>query len=387
MKKLMTWGLMLVLLLLTIIPGTALADDWFESDPGYFTLMDENKKELTVMAREISVGDEYISGDNKHYIVTKVDSKKREAYTRLEGEISLPTVSLNDYIEVAQQQDGSILLYCTHNSESYVPSDGEESTEGDGGINEVAQSFADNLEKKGIRAVFSKEVHDPHDAGAYRRSRQTAIRLIKENMPVQAVFDIHRDAVPKDHYVTKVDGENMSAIRIVLGRRNQNRDANEELAKKLKSVADKTFPGLIKDIFIGKGGYNQELSPRSLLFEMGTHETTKEAAQKSSAYMAEVVSKAMYGGKVEEHSQETGEETKDKDNKNDKNAKNNRNNKGKDKEIDIKPINQEAESKSEGSGGRSGIVWLLVIVVIGVVAFLFISMGGKELRSKFKGGK
>ena len=385
MTKVLSCGLMLVLLLLTIIPGTALADDWFESDPGYFTLMDENKKELTVMARKISVGDEYISGNNKHYIVTKVDTKKREAYTRLEGDITLPTVSINEYIEVAKQQNGSILLYCTHNSESYVPTDGEESTEGNGGINDVAQSFADNLEKKGIRAVFSKEVHDPHDAGAYRRSRQTAIKLIKENMPVQAVFDIHRDAVPKDHYVTEVDGQDMSAIRIVLGRRNQNREANEELAYKIKSVADKTFPGLIKDIFIGKGGYNQELSPRSLLFEMGTHETSKEAAQKSSAYIAEVVSKAMYGGKVKEHDQKTGEETKDRDNNN--NSNNNKGNKNKDKEIDVKPINQEAESKPGGSGGRSGIIWLVVIVVIGVVAFLFISMGGRELRSKFKGGK
>ena len=377
MKRILSSGLMLLLLLLTVIPSTALADDWFESDPGYFTLMDENNKELTVMAREISVGDEYISGNNKHYIVTKVDAKKREAYTRLEGEITLPVVSLNDYIEVAKQQNGSILIYCTHNSESYVPSDGEESTEGSGGINDVAQSFADNLEEREIRAVFSKEVHDPHDAGAYRRSRQTAIRLIKGNMPVQAVFDIHRDAVPKDHYVTEVDGQDMSAVRIVLGRRNQNRKANEELAYKLKSVADKTFPGLIKDIFIGKGGYNQELSPRSLLFEMGTHETSKEAAQKSSAYLAEVVSKAMYGGKVKEHDQKTGEETKDRDNSD----------KDKDKEIDIKPINKEAESKPEGTGGRSGMVWLLVVVVIGVVAFLFISMGGKELRSKFKGGK
>jgi stage II sporulation protein P len=335
MKKVLSYGLMLVLLLLTVIPSTALADDWFEPDPGYFTLLDENNKELTVMAREIAVDDEYISGDNKHYIVTRVDTKKREAYTRLEGEITLPTVSQNDYIEVARQQDGSILLYCTHNSESYVPSDGEESTEGDGGINDVAQALAKNLEKKGIRAVFSKEVHDPHDAGAYRRSRQTAIKMIKENMPVQAVFDIHRDAVPKNHYVTKVDGQNMSAIRIVLGRRNQNRKANEELARKLKSVADKTFPGLIKDIFIGKGGYNQELSPRSLLFEMGTHETSKEAAQKSTAYLAEVVSKVMYGGKTKEHSQETGEEKKGRDNK--------------EKEFDIKPINQEAESKPEGS--------------------------------------
>jgi stage II sporulation protein P len=90
------------------------------------------------------------------------------------------------------------------------------------------------LKEKGIKAVFSDEVHDPHDAGAYRRSRQTAVRLIKENMPVKAVFDIHRDAVPKSHYVTEVKGEDMTKVRIVIGRRNQNRKANEELATRSK---------------------------------------------------------------------------------------------------------------------------------------------------------
>ena len=146
---------------------------------------------------------------------------------------------------------------------------------GDGGIIDVGKALAENLKKKGIKAIFSDEKHDPHDAGAYRRSRQTAVQLIKENMPVKAVFDIHRDAVPKSHYVTEVDGQDMSKIRIVIGRRNQNRKANEELAYKIKSVADKTYPGLIKDIFIGRGSYNQELSPRSLLFEMGTLKTPR----------------------------------------------------------------------------------------------------------------
>ena len=58
----------------------ALADDWFEPELGYYTLLDENGEELTAMAREISVDDEYISGDNKHYIVTRVDKKKGSVY-------------------------------------------------------------------------------------------------------------------------------------------------------------------------------------------------------------------------------------------------------------------------------------------------------------------
>jgi stage II sporulation protein P len=359
MKKTANRILIFALLLLLLAP-VAQADDWFEPNPGYYTLVDEKGEELTVMAREISVDDEYVSGDNKHYIVTKVDKDKKTAYTKLLGEITLPVLEPADPIAVAQQEKGTILLYCTHNSESYVPSDGKESIKGNGGIYDVAESFQKNLEAKGINAVFSKEKHDPHDAGAYRRSRQTAVKLIKENMPVRAVFDIHRDAVPKSHYVTEVDGQDMSKVRIVIGRRNQNRKANEELAYKIKAVADKNYPGLIKDIFMGKGSYNQELSPRSLLFEMGTFENSKEAAQKSTAYLADVVAKAMYGGTVQQHEQKTGESKGEK--------------------SKVTPINQEKEK----SGGGRGLLWLFVVLAVGAIGFLFISTGSREMFSKVK---
>jgi stage II sporulation protein P len=359
MKKAINRGLMIGLLLLFLIPGPAFADDWFEKDPGYFTLLDENGKELTVMAREITVDDEYVSGDNKHYIVTKVNKKERKAFTKLLGEITLPAMEMtDDPVAAAQQNKGTILLYCTHNSESYVPTDGKESIKGNGGIYDVARAFGENLKKKGVNVAFSDEKHDPHDAGAYRRSRQTAVKLIKENMPVRAVFDIHRDAVPKSHYVTEVDGQDMSKIRIVIGRRNQNRKANEELAYKIKAVADKNYPGLIKDIFIGRGSYNQELSPRSLLFEMGTFENSKEAAQKASAYLADVVVKTLYGGTVQQQSPKTGESQGE--------------------QTKVKPINQEKEK----SGSGSGFIWLFVVLAIGAVGFLFISTGSREMFGK-----
>ncbi len=345
------------ILLFVLLPGTAIADDWYEPDPGYFTLVDEQGKELTVMAREIFKDDEYISGDNKHYKVVRVDKAKRYAYAKLVGEITLPAAAGDGAYAAAQQQKGNIVLYATHNDESYVPSDGKESIKGKGGILDVAESFRANLEKKGIKAFLDKTSHDPHDAGSYRRSRQTAVKLIKANMPVAAAFDIHRDAVPKSHYVTEVDGQDMVKVRIVIGRRNQNRQANQELAQKIKSVADKTYPGLIKDIFIGRGSYNQELSPRALLFEIGTHENTKEAAQKTTAYLADIVSKAMFGGTAERQSRKTGESTGDKSR--------------------IKPIDQE-----KTSGGGRGLLWLLIVLVVGGIGFLFVSMGGREMFSK-----
>ncbi len=352
--------LIVLLLMMMLLPQIVLADDWYESERGYYTLMDEAGNELTLMARRIYVDDEYISGNNKHYIVTRVDTKGKRAYAKFQGDIELPefeeALSSLAAAGMQEQQEGSIVLYATHNSESYVPSDRKESIDGDGGILDVAESFRKNLSDKGINAVLDKTHHDPHDAGAYRRSRQTAIALIKNNMPVRAKFDIHRDATPRQTYATQVDGQDMSKVRIVIGRRNQNRQANEELAKKIKSVADKNYPGLIKDIFFGRGAYNQELSPRSLLFEMGTYESTKEEAQKSSLYLADVVHKVMFGGTFKQKTQDgqaQGAQQK------------------------VTPINR------EGNHGVSrGILWVVMAVVVGAVGFLFISTGGKEMKFK-----
>jgi stage II sporulation protein P len=182
--------------------------------------------------------------------------------------------------------------------------------------------------------------------------------LIKKYSPVAAIFDIHRDAVPARVYVTRVAGQPMTKVRIVVGSRNQNRKANEELAYKIKAVADKVYPGLIKDIYIGAGAYNQELSPRSLLFEFGTHENSKEAAQRAAEHLAVVIDKAMFGGKVQGKTQE-GEE------------------KG---TYRPEPIDRE-----DTRGGRSGMLWLLLALVIGAGIFFFISGGGREMMSKVTG--
>ena len=117
------------------------------------------------------------------------------------------------------------------------------------------------LEAEGYRVVLSERQHLPHDAGAYQRSRRTAAELSREN-PV-TLIDVHRDAVPDpDHYRVNVGGEQMTGVRIVVGKQNQNRDANLEYAKRIKAIADEKFPGLIIGIFHAKGNYNQDLGPR-----------------------------------------------------------------------------------------------------------------------------
>ncbi|NLI60701.1 MAG: stage II sporulation protein P [Clostridiales bacterium] len=373
-SKLVSMVVIMAIIFTTISPiGISRADNWYEDEPGFFTLFDEEGNELTTMASEMFKEDEYISSDNKHYSISRVDKKGKRAHAKFLGEIQLPEFEEIDDMSMEaiapKEGDRSILLYCTHSDESYVPSDGKPSIPAEGGIYDVAESFKNSLEKKGIKVVLDKTSHDPHDAGAYRRSRQTAMDLIRKNMPIAAVFDLHRDATPKHTYETSVDGEYMSKVRIVIGKRNQNRKVNEELAYKIKAIADKSHPGLIKDIYIGRGEYNQELSPRSLLFEFGTHEISKEAAQKATVNMADVVNKAIFGGVFKSKEHDKGQEEKGE-------TKETR--ETKERSYKAEPISQE-----EGKGAGSGILWFIIIAAIGIVVFTLISKSRNEMADSF----
>ena len=104
------------------------------------------------------------------------------------------------------------------------------------------------------------------------------------------MIDVHRDGIPDPgYYATTIDGKEATQIRIVVGRQNQNSEANIAFAEKMKAYYDDVKPGLIKSIFMAKGNYNQDLAPNSVLLEVGTHTNTLEAAQNGAKSFAEAL--------------------------------------------------------------------------------------------------
>ena len=206
----------------------------------------------------ISEGDEYITGDNVLYRIATVNNGN--AIAEKIGEEAMPDVS---WLDVGEAQavfaaDGSlptastnqgdskklIAMYVTHSDESYIPSDGTQSINGQGGIYDVAREFRDALQTQGIDVILDESTHLPHDSGAYRRSRQTAERLLQKHP--DAIIDIHRDGIPDEsEYARTINGEKASRVRLLVGRSNQNSSVNREFAKQLKAVADKQYPGLV----------------------------------------------------------------------------------------------------------------------------------------------
>lgn len=285
----------------------------------YFELLDEQGGQITITGRRLFVDDEYITEENKHYRVFKVEGYK--AYARFQGIVKLnPPASLSRDLSMdseggtrgvslpgykaAQGEEGklkkAIAIYHTHNAESYVPTDGTDSINGEGGIHEVGRAFQQALQVKGIKAIFSEDLHIPHDRGAYRRSRQTVLELLEQEP--DAIFDVHRDAAPPEAYATQIDSVTAAQIQFVVGRQNPHMEVNKEFALDLKSISDQIHPGLIKGIFMAQGNYNQDLTPLNLLLEVGAHTNTRESAEKGITLFADSVGHYFYGteGEVEE---------------------------------------------------------------------------------------
>lgn len=279
---------------MTLPCAPARADDWYGSAGGYFTVQDERGQILFRFAGTIYTDDEYISGDNKRYRVVETDEAARRAVARFVEDVQALAPSAETLSNAADWKP-TVAIYCTHSDESYEPTDGTESQPENGGIMDVAARFQQYLEQLGCDVVRSDTSHEPHDAGAYRRSRSTAVQLMEQSQP-NMLCDIHRDAVPAEDYEVTVEGESASGIRIVIGRSNQNKNANEEFARTLKQIADERYPGLIKDIYIGKGTYNQDLMPQAMLFEVGTSTIDKDRAENATRFLANVVAAALGAG-------------------------------------------------------------------------------------------
>ncbi len=280
-------------------------------DGNHYTMVDENDNPILRTARHIHVGDRYICGENKLYEVHNVVD-----YTAHAREIERTQAESGFFREIfsgigerlfvfnvpalfQREQDGQgnrvIGIYHSHGAESYVPDDGEESLPEGGGILDVGKSLSSALEDRGITAIHSEEPHVPHDSGAYMRSRRTAEELLQEEP--DALFDVHRDAVPPEEYLEEIEGEERVQVLMVVGRQNQNSASNQQFAEGLKSSADELHPNLVKGILMAQGSYNQDLTPRAMLLEVGAHENKKSDAEESIAIFAGVIDNYLYGTK------------------------------------------------------------------------------------------
>jgi len=284
------------------VPAAAGLDAWGqdEREEGYYVIVNEKGDTLLTTGLQVTVGDRFIAEDDREYEVQTVEGDKAWA-RKVSGQAGgVPRGSpLHSSMGPPPTVDASgpagattVVIYHTHSGESYAPSDGSAEIPGHGGIFQVGAAFRDGLKAEGLNAIQSSQVHDPHDNLAYDRSRRTAAALIARYRPA-AIFDVHRDSAPPQAYEKTVSGEKVTSVMFVVGRQNPNMQANLAFAKDLKAAADRDHPGLVRAIYFGQGRYNQDLSPRALLIEVGSETNTKAEAERGVALLADDVPKGL----------------------------------------------------------------------------------------------
>ncbi len=272
-----------------------------ENEEVEYIIYDENNIQIN-SAFDVVVGDMFISEDNTLYEIYFVDENILCAYAKEISKVELPKIKEGS-VEKIKTNNKQIGMYHTHNDESYVIGDGYDSIYGNGGIVDVGDAFVNELKKYNIKVYKKDTLHLPHDSSAYSRSNKTAKDLLN-SYSLDAIFDVHRDGVPRSQFIGKVNGKEMSKIRMVVGKSNANYSINLDFALAIKAYADKNYTGLIKDIYMGKGHYNQALSKTAMLFEMGTYLIEKDYVYSSLPYLADCIDKVLYTSVVEEGEEE-----------------------------------------------------------------------------------
>lgn len=322
----------------------------------FTTIIDDQGKTLSMMARTVFTGDQLYTAEGHSYRISRVEGDQAEAqFLGMDPQIvAYNELYANQVAPVTTnlaEQKSPIAIYHTHSDESYVPSDGSESIAFKGGIYQVGKALVDKLQGKGVAVSYDETPHDPHDNNAYVRSRRTAANLMKSNP--SAIFDVHRDGVPDpSYYRATVDGQKIAKLRLVVGRENPRMDANMDFAKRMMAAANNMHNQVVKEIFVGKGDYNQDLTPTALLIEAGTHTNTKEEAAMGVALFSEAVPSVLgiaAGATSNPAAQAPG-----------------------------------AGGKPAAAAGGAGkaLAWILGITIVGGVGFLLISSGSWENARK-----
>lgn len=256
-----------------------------------------------------------VAGEGTNYTNLPIESsppldeilKDREASVTEPEETDKEQEGKDKDKEPVKQEENVVFIYNTHNRESFLPllpkvDDPNLAFHDKANVTKVSDRLAESLEDNGIGAIvdhtdFTKLLQEKgmERYQAYGVSRNAVKEAFASHKELSYVFDIHRDAQPKEVTTKTIKGKDFARIAIVIGGDNPERKENVAFADEIDSLLEKKYPGLSRGI-IKNGGpgyngvYNQDLSGNALVFEIGGYANTLEELYRSADALAEVFS-------------------------------------------------------------------------------------------------
>ncbi|MEG1430520.1 MAG: stage II sporulation protein P [Oscillospiraceae bacterium] len=197
-----------------------------------------------------------------------------------------------------------ILIVHTHTTEAYSPtaetpyaeSDSYRTTDPHFNVVAVGDALAEVYGGAGFTVLHDREIYDyPKYSGSYTRSSAAVTAYLKKYPSIKVVFDVHRDALYNNDgsvACTADSGPQGSArVLVVVGSNQKNLHPNfaqnKAFAEALQAGLDRDAPKLCRGVDLRASHYYQQLSPGSLLLEVGSHgDTLADAVAAAKAFGA-----------------------------------------------------------------------------------------------------
>ncbi len=203
-----------------------------------------------------------------------------------------------------EKKDLKILIYHTHTHEAYEKKAEDEYIETSAwrtknnkyNIVRVGEELARLLTERGFTVIHDTTDHELSDLStAYTRSLQTMEKYIGE---IDVFIDLHRDAYYKDSsgnpFSLKTEAGDFARLMCLVGNGKGFDDEmhyteNYALATLLTGEINESVPGLCRPVMVKDGRYNQHLSEKSLLIEVGHNQNSIDQAIDAMPYLADAL--------------------------------------------------------------------------------------------------
>lgn len=231
--------------------------------------------------------------------------------TTVAGEELLRTDALleRDMRIQGNADEPQILIYHTHSRESFADSvPGDENS----GVLGAGEYLATLLrEQYGYNVIHNTDCYDMERDYAYSNSLPAVEAILEEYPSIEAVIDLHRDAMPEDRrLVTDIQGRPTAQFMFFNGlcRTKKGEIAQLEnpyladnlaLSFQMQAACNEYYPGIARRIYLKAYRYNMHLCPKSLLIELGAQNNTEEEIRNACEVLAHVLDLVFSGREPE----------------------------------------------------------------------------------------
>lgn len=262
----------------------------------------------------------YLISDSNHHLIYKNDSKsfissavKFFSNISLDDPLSIVNNSFNikqnsventddTYENVEQLEeitthisdpnptviaDPKVYIYNSHQLENYSM-ENLEAYDITPNVMMASYLLKEKLNKLGIPTIVEDsnitefmKINNWNHADSYKASRFYLLETLNNNPNLELIIDLHRDSLKHDAATTTIDGKDYAKVLFVVGLEHDNYKDNLGLANEINNLIKEKYSSLSRGVITKEGAnvdgiYNQDVSPKMILLEVGGYESSIE---------------------------------------------------------------------------------------------------------------